>query len=222
MAFAKKSQKAEDLKQGSTGYINSSGIYDLTILSAFVDTSDKGSSVVNFFVENEGQTQPLYGNLRVTNTDGVENTIGMKVFNQLLVIADLDEVNDPVEGVLPIGKDEADKDVAILEDLEDIQVKVRVQMEYGVWNGNITEKKVIKGFYRSSDNATAEEVVNEANYGATFEKDQKYVNNITYRDDLTEEEVTKWIADGRQKGGAKASKAPATPSFGQKKKFSKK
>ncbi len=218
--FAKRSTKQEDVKQSSSNYINSSGIYPITIIVPFVDTSEEGSSVVNLYIEHQGQKQSLFGNMRVTNKndengDPVTNTIGMRIFNQLLVIADTDAA-DPVEAELPIGKKEAMKDVAILEDLQDIEVLIRVQMEYSNWKG-IQEKKVIKGFYRLEDGATAEEIVNDSEVGKGIKADENYVDNITYKDDLTPEDIAAWVAGGRGKGGASSGAAKSSSSAASKK-----
>jgi len=220
MAFAKVSKKQEDVKQSGGSYINSSGIYPVNIIAPFVSVSNGGSTSVDLFLEHAGQKQPLYGSLRVTNNDDTTNKIGAKVFNQLLVITGVDEVPYPIETELPMGKNGANKAAAVLEDLSDIDVLVRIQMEYGAYNGSITEKKVIKGFYRADDKATAEEIVNETDVGKGYENDQKYVDNVTYRDGVTEEQVTAWIAAQRPKGtagdqGASADSAK-TPVFGKK------
>ena len=223
MSFAKASRKAEDVKQSGGNYINGSGIYPVNIIAPLVSVSNGGSTSVDMFVEHNGQKQVIYGNLRVTNNDGSPNKIGAKIFNQLMVIADVDDVADPVEAELPIGKKEAMKDASVLEDLADVDTLMRVQMEYGAWNGNITEKKVIKGFYRAEDKATAEEIVNETEAGAGYESDQKYVNNITYKDGVTPEQVTAWIAAKRPDGTAGddadsggGSEKKAAPKFGKK------
>jgi hypothetical protein len=215
MGFAKKSTKKEDVKQSGSAYITQSGIYPVEILAAFVDTNDKESSVVNFFLNHDGQSQVIYGNLRVTNNGGEENKIGMKIFNQLLVMD------------LPISTAGADKTVAVLADLSDLEIMVRIQLEYSQYEKDmiIRETRVIKGFYRAGDNATAEEIVNDKGFGEGFEKDQKYVDNITYKDGLTEDDITAWIANDR-KDTANTSKAAAkpkakTPTFGNKKKFGK-
>ena len=234
MSFIKASRKAADVKQSGGNHINSSGIYPIHIIAPVVSISNGGSTSVDMYLEHSGQKQIIYGNLRVTNNDDSVNKIGAKIFNQLMIIADLEDVADPIEAELPIGKKEAMKDCAVLEDLADIDVLMRVQMEYGAWAGNITEKKVIKGFYRAEDKATAEEIVNETEAGAGYEGDQKYVNNVTYKDDVTPEQVEAWIAAKRPKGtaddapgaaksaaagGKKAAKAPAFGSkrFGGKK-----
>jgi len=226
MAFAKTSRKAEDVKQSGGNYINKSGVYPVNIIAPFVSVSNGGSESVDLFVDHSGQKQVLYGNLRVSNNDGSANKIGAKVFNQLMIIAGLDDVADPVEAELPMGKKEAMQDAAVLEDLADIDVKIRIQMEYGAYNGNITEKKVIKAFYRADDNATAEEIVNESDFGKGFEADQKYVDNITFKDDTTPEQIDAWIKAKRPKGTA--GDAPSeggsekAPAFGRRRPFGKK
>ena len=219
MSFFKKSVKAEDLKEGgNSNYINQSGLYDVNIIVPFLGGTSK-SPVVELFIEYNDQKQPLYGNMRITNNDGSEN-FGAKVFNKLLVIADVEEVADPIDATLPIGKDGADKDVAVFEDLSDINVKVHVQMEYSVYNGSIQEKKIIKNFYRE-DGASAEEIVNETEVGVSLAKSEKYFNNVTYKDGLTAEQVTEWISAGRPKDTAGSSPASAgaskKPSFSKKK-----
>jgi len=225
MAFAKKSVDKKDLKQGGSNYISGSGFYPVNIIAPFVTTNDKGSDVVDFFVDHLDQKQVVYGNVRVTNNGGTENEIGMKIFNQLLVIGDLDEVSDPVENELPIGKDAKEKTVAVLKDMADMEVIMRVQMEYGFYNNKITEKKVIKAFYRASDNATAEEIVNDEKFGETFEKEQKYAETVTYKDNMTAETIQEWIDGGRKETGSSASTGSASatntkkPTFGVKRKF---
>jgi len=222
MSFFKSSKKAEDVKQGGSNHITSSGLYPVVILAPIVSVSKNGSTSIDMYVDHKGQKQVIYGNLRITNNDGSENKIGSKVFNQLMIISGKDEVTDPIEAELPIGKKEAMKEVAVLEDLADVPVLMRVQMEYSVYKGNIQEKKVIKGFFRESDNASAEEIVNESEVGQAFEKEMKYVDNVTYKDDLTPETIQSWIAGGRKEGlpsgsSAGSSSEPAKkPAFGKR------
>lgn len=227
MSFLKASKSQEDLKQGGNSeYLSSSGVYPVNVIAPFVSVSKNNSMTVDLFVKHGSQEQVVYGNMRITNNDGSQNDIGFKVFNQLMIIAGVDEVADPVDAELPIGKNGAATDVSVLEDLADIDVVLRLQMEYSLYNGNIQEKKVIKGFYRAEDNASAEEIVNGSEAGAQYAKDEKYFNAVTYKDGLDEAAITKWIADGRPKGtgaasGGSSSKA-AKPSFGAKKTFGKK
>lgn len=221
MSFATASKKKEDVQQGGSNHITGSGVYPVRILAPVVSVSKGGSASVDLYLEHLGQKQIVYGNLRVTNNDGSPNKIGAKIFNQLLIIADVDQVADPVSGELPIGKKEAMKEVDILEDLCDLDVMMRIQMEYSLYHDNIQEKKIIKAFFRAGDNATAEEIVNEETPGAGYERELKYVNNITFKDGLDEETIAKWIADKRPSGSGGGSAPAKAPSFGSKR-FSKK
>lgn len=224
MSFFSASTKAEDVKQGGSNHITASGFYPITILAPVVSVSQGGSTTVDLYLESNGQKQIIYGNLRITNNDGSPNKIGSKIFNQLMIIAGLDEVADPVEVDLPIGKKESLKTVAVLEDLADIDCVMRVQMEYSEFpagSGRLQEKKIIKAFFRAADNATAEEIVNESDVGAGYEREQKYADNITFKDGLTPEAVAAWIAGGRNDGkgagkGKTASTTSKKPSFGNK------
>ena len=223
MSFFKTKKSAEDVKETTGGkYISKSGIYDVNVIVPFVDTNDKGSMTVNFFVNHNDQEQVIYGNLRITNNNGSENKIGAATFNKFLVIADVDDVAEPEEAMLPIGKKGAEKAVAVLSDLSDIECKMRIQLEYSVYNNDIKEKMIIKNFYRA-DGATAEEIVNGSEVGVQLEKDMAYANNVTYKDGLDEEQVKAWIEAGRPKGTAGSGAGTATkPSFGKRPKFGSK
>lgn len=220
MSFFQASTKKEDVQQGGdSSYISGSGFFPCTILAAIANKSTGGSTYVDFFVDYNGKKQIVYGNLRLKNNDGQDNKYGQKVFNQLLIIAGIDSVSDPVEGQLPIGKEGAMKDCAILEDLSglDLDVVMRVQMEYSVYQGDIKEKKNIKAFFRGADNATAEEIVNDSEAGAGYAREQKYKDLVTYQDDLTEEVVNEWISLKRPSDtipGATAEAKPK-PNFGK-------
>ena len=220
MTFATASKKQEDVQQGGSNHITSSGVYPITLLAPVVSVSKGGSTSVDIFCEHQGQKQIVYGNLRVTNNDGSPNKIGAKIFNQLLIIAGLDAVSDPIDAQLPIGKNGAMKDCSVLEDLADLDVVMRIQMEYSTYNGSIQEKKIIKSFFRASDNATAEEIVNEETPGAGYERELKYKDNVTYKDGLDEAAITQWISDKRPSGTAGSAgngDAPKkAPSFGSK------
>jgi hypothetical protein len=225
MSFFTASAKKEDIA-ASTGskYINKSGVYQVNLIAAIAAAGKNGGVSVDLFVNHEDQEQVIYGNLRISNNNGDANVIGAKTFNQLLITAGIEDVADPTEGTLPIGKSGADKDVAILEDLCDIDTVVRVQQEYSVYKNNIMEKQVIRGFYRAGDNASAEEVVNGTEAGVQYANESQYFNNTTFKDGLDEETVAAWITGKRPKGtaGNSTSSGGTTakkPSFGQKKAF---
>ena len=217
--FFKAKTDAESVKEETGGgkYISKSGMYDIEVLAPFVVTGSGEVTGVDFFIEYNGQQQPLYGNLKLTNKDGSEN-FGAKLFNKFMIIARVEEVNDPVDVELPMGKKGAMKEAAVLEDLGDVPVTVRVQMEYSVYNGNISEKTIIKSFYRTEDKASAEEIVNGKDFGTQYEKDLPYAENVTYKDGLDAEQVAAWIKAKRPKGTGAGTNTVVTkkPSFTKK------
>jgi hypothetical protein len=213
--FFKASTDEKDVKPSTSAYINQSGFYPVTILAPLVSVSKNGSTSIDFYLDHEGQKQTIYGNLRITNNDGKPNTIGAKLFNQLLVIAGVDEVSEPVDMELPIGKKETDKTASVLEDLMDIDVLMRIQLSYSVYQGKIQESRNIRSFFRAEDTASAEEVLSGDDVGKGYERDAKYADNVTYEDGLTAESVAAWVAAGRTGGaGASADTAKKAPSFG--------
>jgi len=223
MALIKTNRNADAVKDGggNSKYINKPGFYDLTILAAIANQGNGEALTIDFYVDYQDQPQPLYGNLRVFNKDGSENKIGMATFNKLLVILDEDEAADPEEATLPIGKDGADKDVAIIPNITDVDVCMQIVIEYSVWDGSIQEKKIIRNFYRAGDHATASEIVNEAEPGVQYQKDVEYLENsenkgYIYKDNLTKEQVEQWIKDGRPKGTVGGSTTVKKPSFAKK------
>lgn len=203
-------------KQEGGNHINSSGIYDITVLAPIVSTNDKGARTIDFYVDHNGTDQVIYGGLRLENNDGSAN-FSAAIFNKFCVIADVDDISAPEEAELPIGKEKAMKEVNVLADLADIECKIRIQMEYSKYQGEIKEKKVIKGFYRA-DGASSQEIINETEVGVNLGKDEAYADNVTYKDGLTEEDIVAWVAAGRTGGASAGGSTPAPkPSFSKKK-----
>ncbi len=207
--------------EGSGGaFLAKSGMYnDVTIKALIYDEAANGGAVINMFVNHKGEDQVVYGDIRVFNKGGVPNKIGTEQLNELLVILGLDGLEDPVEVELPIGKKKAPKVVTVFEEVEDVEVDIKILNKYNVYNNNIMEKKTVAKFYRAGDHATAAEIVleeenpGEVALGAKYEKDLEYAENVKYDDDLTEAQVTAWIKAKRPKGTAGASSVAKKPSF---------
>lgn len=217
--FFKASNKIEDVSSPKSSYISKSGFYPVTVLAPIVNVSKNGSTTVDFLVDYENQKQVIYGGLRCFNNDGSQNAMGTKLFNQFLIVCGIEEVEDPIEMQLPVGKKGAMKTVPVLEDAMDVETIMRIQLSYSMWDGEIMEKRNIRGFYNAKNKASAEEMLSGENIGSRYEQDSKYANDITYEDGLTPEDISKWIAGGRGKGrGENATKTQTTaaPSFGKR------
>jgi hypothetical protein len=218
MGFFKVNKTKEAVKEDSgsnSKYIFKSGMYDVTIAAAWVEANDKGARTVNLLIDYNNQLQPIFQAFRLDNNDGTPN-YQADLFNKLCIILGIEEIDEPVETELPIGKGGALKPVDVLEEFEDQPITLRISMEYSKWNGKIQERKVIKNVYRQEDKATAPEIINDAEFGKQYEKDLEYADKPIYKDDLTPEDIEAW----RQSFSKKDSKPKAevkAPKFGKKK-----
>jgi len=208
---------------GGTTFIATSGVYGVTILAVTVDQNEHGATSIGFYVDlGNDNKQMLYGALPMATYDNSKILEGnQKVFGSLCTIADVDiETSfEPVEATLPIGKGGSEKDVAIFEEFEDVEVKMWIKQDYyRKKDGTIGEQRTVKGFFRANDNASADEIINESEVGVRFEKQSKYFGDVGYRD-VTEEEVTAMIE--ARKGGSSTSTKAAPAASAKRSKFAK-
>lgn len=228
LTVSKKSEAIKDAGNGGgSGYINRSGIYDVKINYVQVAETKNGAYQLNFNVSNNGMDQTIYGPILV-GKDGKVNEITQNLLNRLCIIAGMEDGQEieTETAEFPVGRDQKMMEMEIIPELTDLPVKMRVQMEYSLWNNDIQERKGIKAFYRE-DGATAAEAEAGENIGKRLALDEeKYASNVTYKDGLTEEDVKNWIQariDGNSSGGsapvAKAAPAPKAnakrPLFGK-------
>lgn len=211
MKFTVSTQKEalSSFPDSGANFINKSGIYDITIKFASVAVTAEGAESVNFNIEYNGGSQTLYGPY-VTNKDGATNEIGARVINGLAVIAGMPEgANFSIEKEEhAVGKDNKVQEFDVITDFTDLTCKVRVQEEYSInpKTNEIQQRLVIKEFYRA-DGASAAEVVSGNDIGKQLAKvEEKYANNVTYRDNLTPEIVAEW-----KKAKAAGKPAPVKP-----------
>lgn len=227
MGFFKVDASEENVKdyEGGSGYINKSGIYEAIIKAVIVDKSPNGSEFINLWIECNGQEQPIFQAMRLTNNDGSPN-LGAKLFTKFCIVAGAEqgaEIDDPVPAMVPIGKGGEMQECMVLEQFKDIPMFLRVQMEYSMYDGKIKEQKSVRNFFRYEDKATASEIVNDVETkGEQFKKEEEYADKITYKDGLTEEDVQNYLKERRS--GKKQEETDRKPSggFGGKRRFGKK
>ena len=179
---------------GASKYMNKSGVYDAVIKFASVSTSAKGAEQIVFNFDLDGVSQTIYGPY-VTNTDGKENTIGANLIRKLAVIAGMGEDDDFTleDEEHPVGKEQTLKEFSVITDFTELPVKVRVQEEYSLWEGNIRKNMVIKSFF-SEEGASASEIADGTEVGKRLALEtEKYASHVTYKNDLTEEDVKEWV-----------------------------
>lgn len=224
LQVSKKAEAIKDSGTGGGGYINRSGIYDVVINYVQVAKTKNGAYQLNFNVKNNNVDQTLYGPILV-GKDGKVNEITQNLLNRLCIIAGMDDGQaiETETAEFPVGKDQVMTEMEIIPELVDLPVKMRIQMEYSLWNNEIQERKGIKAFYRE-DGATASEAESGQDIGRRLALDEeKYASNVTYKDGLTEEDVKAWIQtriDG-SKESAPAKTAPSVKAAAKRPLFGK-
>jgi hypothetical protein len=201
----------KDTGNGGSGYINRSGVYDVVLNYTQIAPTKNGAYQINFNVTHNGMNQTLWGPILV-NKDGNLNEITKELLNRLCVIAGMedDQVIETETAEYPTGKDQKMTEMEVIPELCDLPVKMRIQMEYGVYNGEITERRNVRAFYRE-DGATAQEAASGEDIGRRLAIDlEKYADNITYNNDLTEEDVQNWIKQ-RSEAAKSAKESKPTP-----------
>lgn len=193
----KVSTSAKAIADTTSSYIASSGVYDVIINFASVAVSSGGATSVNFNVDYGGVAAVLYGPYIADKQDN-PISIGMTLINKLGVIAgmtDGDELEVSTEEH-SVGKDNKVQSFDVIQQFSDLPVKIRVQEEYGInpTTNSIRKSLVIKSFFRQ-DGASADEIVNDTPIGKRLATElERYATNITYRDNVTPEDVAEWVA----------------------------
>jgi hypothetical protein len=206
------SKSEENIKEsggGNGAYINRSAIYDVNLNYVQVAETKNGAQQLNFNVTNQGMEQTIYGPI-IQQIDGKVNDITYGLLNRLCIIAGMDEsqgINTETTEY-PVGREQKLMEMEVIPELSDIPVKIRIQMEYNLYNNKIQERKVVRAFYRE-DGATAKEATANNNIGRVLEMDaEKYADNITYNDGLTPEDVAEWVKE-RVAANSAGKSAPA-------------
>lgn len=211
LTVSKNQDAIKDTGNGGA-FINRSGIYDVNLNYVQVAQTKNKAYQLNFNVNHGGMDQTIYGPILV-NTDGKVNEITQNLLNRLCIIAGMDDGQEieTETAEYPVGKNQVMTQMEIIPELTDVPVKMRVQMEYNLYNNEIQERKAIKAFYRE-DGATAAEAESGENIGKRLALDlEKYADNVTYRDGLTEEDIKAWIQSRSNNAGGAAPKAAPAP-----------
>lgn len=210
-------------------YLNQSGIYDVVINFASVDTAKSGANSVNFNVTYAGESHTIYGPF-ITDKEGNPLKIGMSlVRDKLGIIANIDDELTIETEEHVVGKDKKSQEFAVITDFTDLPVKIRLQEEYSKYNGEIKSSMVIKNFFRE-DGASAEEILNDTEIGKRLAFEQeKFADKVSYvpsskgaNDAPTPEEVAAWRAAKKAAKGSATTPAPKVTANPTAKLFGKK
>ena len=224
MGFMKVNKEVVE-KAGGSAFIGASNIYEVTLNAVTVDINEKGARTVGLYVNVGGTDQMLYGALPLDlydNSQELDNNVAC--LQRLAVIAGLEDIEDPEEATLPIGKGGADKDVMVLPGFEDVECKIWMKQEfYKSAAGKIGENRLLKDVF-TMENASADEIINETEAGVKYTKREQYFTDTKYgtqKAPLTEQEVQDWVDAGRPDtsgsgGGSKPASSRPKASFGKR------
>ena len=210
--FKISTSKAAIETSGGSSYIAKSGIYDVAIKFASIDVSSGGAKSVNFNIDYNGNSQTIYGPY-IYDKQGNPLEIGLKLINSLAIIAGLRDGDQPtIESESHnVGKDNKPQDFNVITEFSDLNIKVRLQEEYAI-NPNTKEIRkslVPKAFFSEAGLSAAEIVALEngenIETGKDLIKQQKYADNITYRDGLDADAVQAW-KDSKASGNTPSAK----------------
>ena len=164
------------------------------LIGVEVDFKETGSVFVNYFFD-KGMS---YGNL-ITDKSG-KDAFGIKTLESLAVIENIDAFGispDELEELVLQFKN-SNKTVMVIPEFTEIDVVAHVQYKYEKHyqtDGELQERISVKRFYRTSDNASSTEIVEETPTGARFANDtEKYASTVIYDEGVDEAMVTEWKA----------------------------
>ena len=191
--------------QSTAQWISKSGIYDVTIKFASVDVSSGGAKSVNFNIDYNGNSQTIYGPY-IYDKQEQPLEIGLKLINSVAILAGMRGGKPTMEvETHNVGKDNKPQEFNVITEFSDLPIKVRLQEEYAI-NPNTKEirKSLVPKAFFSAEGASAAEIIAQESgeavtIGKDLEKQQKYADNITYRDSLTKEDVDQWLANKANK-----------------------
>ena len=204
MAFLR--VKEEDVKSAETGsFIQTSGIYTLTLKHGEVVNTTNGAVQVNYFFDK----CMSYGN-NIIGVNG-QPTFGYKILEALAIVLGTDELSDPEPTTVTFKK--GAKELNCIPELNDVIVKAWIQVSYSMYKGEIREAVSVRRFYRESDNASGSEVITKENIGERLRKDTEVASEIKYDDGVTPEAVVAWKKSKMSSGRAAPVKSAAAASM---------
>ena len=204
----------EAVANNNEGFINKCGLYPVTIKFISFSQTSTGSWKFDLNIEHKGASQVIWGSV-FRDKDGEPVSIGARQMEALGTMIGLEPNSSltTTTRTFNIGKDNKPTSFLIAEEFCDLEVQLRLQLEYSEYNG-IRENLVIRNIFRAEDGASAEEIragVPTEELGKQLRLEMENHNNgPIYRDGLTPEQVEEWIKGGRNKGTTPAPTSAST------------
>lgn len=191
--------KEENVKAAeASSYIQTSGIYKMTLKHGEVVNTANGAVQMNYFFDK----CMSYGN-NIIGVNG-QPTFGYKILEALATVLGQDELSNPEP--TNVAFKSGTKELNCIPELEDVVVQAWIQFSYRMYKGEIQESVTVRRFYRESDGASGSEVLTGENVGERLGKDREVASEIKYEDGVTPEAVAAW-----KKAQASGNRGSATP-----------
>jgi hypothetical protein len=186
----------------SGGYATTSGIFNITMKGAEVAPTSGGATQINYITDKFIS----YNNIVISKNN--EPTFGHTILSELAVILGEEGLSDPEETTIQFKN--SSKALMCLPETVGVEVTAWIQFKYRMWNNEIQESIAVKRFFRTSDGASASEIISGEGIGETLETAKKYATNVKYEDNITAEQVAAWKAS-QSNDTASAPKTEAAP-----------
>ena len=166
-------------KSGGSYGVLETGIYDITIKHAAINTTKNGNNVVDISIETDtGHETTLWGLcIDPTWASGAEN-YDYKKWQSLAAIAGMKSgERKPFKLELSNG---TVKELVVFTELHGKKIKVALQKELDVYNGEVKERNVFHSFY-NEDGKTLSEIVSKKDATAIDKIASRLSDKITKR-----------------------------------------
>lgn len=182
-------------------FIKDSGIYEVKINFVRFLTNSTGakSFSINCSLINKIKQSLIYGSI-FENYDGTMNEIGVRQLKSLQIVCG---IRNLIEGEISIKKFNSNEkiDINSFYGFENKKIKIQVLKEYSKYNGEIKTRLLLKNCFRLEDNASADEILSEKDYGSKMkflESNKDYILKQLYKG-VEKEEVESWLKSKKEK-----------------------
>lgn len=188
----------------SVGRIVSNGMCDIIITNMYVnkpkDPNSKGLSLnlefkrAEDFANKDANTQTIYSAIIYKKNDGTVNPMGQELMSKIAKVAGktMTDINKTLPTQIKIGQNVETVDAIVT--LSGAKITGKFRQEFGMYNNKVTDKVRLLTVFRTSDKASAAEIINHE-AGKPVELGKQYSieasKEVTpkYNDGLTPESV---------------------------------
>lgn len=160
------------------GFGMNSGFFCCRIDFIAITKNDKGSQTLNFKLYNVHTSASAIAYLRMTNNDG-KPSFQAPLLDKLMTILELNELSTNKEDVTLYFTEET---YDVISEIKQRSVCIQLEKEWSKYNGKLYSRYNIRNFFRMNDYATANEIIDQKDFGKYFNsiKDSEYFTKVKY------------------------------------------